>query len=373
MKKTLLVVIDGCALDYLSDETTPNIMKIGRDGFFKTVKSAIPSVTNVNHATILTGSFPNEHGVTGNYYYNPQTGEQAFIEGPGHLKKETILDIYAKQGRTTALLSVKGKVVHVFGASVKTKISAQEPDKNLLNRLNLKNPPAVSSLEANDWIFNACFNLIQKDDPDFVYCTTNDYMMHNFAPETKQAKTHMAEIDHWIGKIYDLDHEREIYITADHGMNPKNHLVNMQKKLDAKGFNTICLPPIKDRYLENHIYQEGGTLYIYTKESVRNADLVRYLNSLPFVERVYEKAEAAKVFSLPIENIGDYVILADSTTAFAETENEDKFVEVRTHGSLHEQEIPLISVNARLSADAYTYSRDIVKYIIEDMESIKAL
>ena len=35
----------------------------------------------------------------------------------------------------------------------------------------------------------------------------------------------MKEIDNWIGKIYDLDHTREIYITADHGMNKKTHLI----------------------------------------------------------------------------------------------------------------------------------------------------
>ncbi|MDR3601148.1 MAG: alkaline phosphatase family protein [Desulfosporosinus sp.] len=370
MGKILLIVIDGCALDYLSDETTPNMMRLGKDGFFKTVKSAIPSVTNVNHATILTGSFPEEHGVAGNYFYDPQTGEQAFIEGPGHLKKETILDVYAAQGKSTAILSVKGKVVHVFGSPVETKISVQEPDENLLKRLNLDNPPAVSALAANDWVFNACFNLIQQDDPDFVYCTTNDYMMHNFAPDTQQAKTHMAKIDEWIGKIYDVNHEREIYITADHGMNRKDHLVNMQIKLDAVGFNTVCLLPIKDRYLENHIYQEGGTLYIYSNEPAKNEDLAEYLRTLPFVEKVYDRTEAAKELHLPVDKIGDYVILADSTTVFAETENEDKYIKVRTHGSLHEQTIPLISVNARRDADTYQYSRDIVKFILED-EKIK--
>lgn len=369
MSKVLVIVIDGCALEYLSEKITPNMMTIGEKGFFKTIKSAIPSVTNVNHATILTGSFPNEHGVVGNYFYNRETKEHGFIEDPSYLKKESVFDVYAAHGVSTALLAVKGKVVEVFGSHAGTGISLERPDESLLNRLHISNPPEVYSLDANAWIFNACFNLIEKDNPDFVYCTTNDFMMHNFAPDTQEAKLQMSEIDKWIGRIYELDPSREIYITADHGMNEKSRLINMQKKLENAGFDVVCLPPIKDRYLENHRYQEGGVLYLYLQRPEDEAALIDYLKTLSFIENVYTKEEAAETFMLPIDNIGDLLITADFSSAFAETEGEELYVNVRTHGSLHEQKIPLIAVNARRPAESYVYNRDIVKYLLEDLKS----
>lgn len=203
---------------------------MANQGFFKNVKSALPSVTNVNHATILTGSLPIEHQVTGNYYYNPETEEQGFIEGKGFLDKETILDAYAKEGKSTALLVVKGKVLQVFGDNVSFGLSAEHPEENLVKHLDMEMPPYVATPEANEWIMEACYNLIRKDNPDFIYCTTNDYTMHNYNPDHEIAKKQMESIDYWIGKIYELDPDREIYITADHGMTTKSLLIDLQKK-----------------------------------------------------------------------------------------------------------------------------------------------
>lgn len=77
----MIVVFDGCAPEYLNERNAPDLFELARtDGFLKTVKGVIPSVTNVNHACILSGKFPEETKVVGNYYYNPQTKEEGFIE-----------------------------------------------------------------------------------------------------------------------------------------------------------------------------------------------------------------------------------------------------------------------------------------------------
>ena len=90
MDKILLVVIDGCAPEYLTRETAPGLYGLADSlGFVKIVKSAVPSVTNVNHACILSGRFPEETRVVGNYYYNRQTKEEGFIETKG--RKITLL------------------------------------------------------------------------------------------------------------------------------------------------------------------------------------------------------------------------------------------------------------------------------------------
>lgn len=368
MKKLLIIVIDGCSLENISRENTPNLFRIAKNGFYKCIKAAIPTVTNVNHATILTGKFPCDHGIVGNYFYNRETGEQGFIESTGFINTETIIDYMYKKGATTAFLSVKGNVLEVFGRSVKFGISVQKPNEILVRYLDMSNPPEVASLEASIWIMEACYRILKKNNPDVVYCTTNDYMMHNYEPSSKEAINNMQKIDEWIGKMYDLDQEREIYITADHSMNSKSIIINLQKIMDKMGYDVVCHPPIKDRYIENHPYQEGGVLYLYLKNEneVNTKDILKFLEENPYIDMVYTKEEATKKFNLPIDKIGDYIVLAADGCAFGEIEGEELITDnVRTHGSLLEREIPLIAVNAKEVPEKYRYSRDIVKILME--------
>jgi len=364
-EKTLIIVIDGCAIDYITKKTTPNLYRLAENGFYKTVKSALPSVTNVNHACILSGSFPSNHGVVGNYYYNRKTGEEGFIESSRHMKVDSIIDIYAKAGKSTALLTVKGKVLEVFGQNAQIGINLQKPDAAILEKFALPQPPDdVASFATYDWIFNACYNVINIANPDLVYCTTNDFMMHNYAPNTKEAETTMRTMDEWIGKIYDIDPEREIYITADHGMNEKNRVIDLQKKLDAAGYETFCLLALKDRYMDNHKYQEGGLVYVYVFDEKKISKVMKYLKGCDFVEKVLDNESAAKKYNLPSDNIGDILVLSKSDTAFGELEKDELTVKVRTHGSLDERKIPLIAVNARKNKSHYKFSADIVKVML---------
>ena len=111
----------------------------------KQFQAAVPTVTNVNHACILSGAFPEDTHVIGNYYYNRQTGEQGFIESHGFMKAPTILQHYQAAGGKTALLTVKGKVLEVFGEGVHLGLSVQNPDPSLLEKLELAPPPQVQS------------------------------------------------------------------------------------------------------------------------------------------------------------------------------------------------------------------------------------
>lgn len=369
-RKVLIIVIDGCSQDYLEQGVTPHLHELGKKGFHKMIRSALPSVTNVNHATILTGTFPDEHQVAGNYYYYPETGEQGYIQGKGFLSKNTILDEYAARGARTGLFVVKGKVQEVFGENVTYALNAEKPDEEMVARLGLDRPPAtVSTPEANNWIMEACYRLIEKENPDLVYCTTNDYTMHNYAPDSEVAKDQMMALDYWIGKMIELDPQREIYMTADHGMTTKTRLIDMQKKLDRTPFQTVCILPLKDRYLENHRYQEGSALYVFAKNQEQKDALYEHLQSYPFVESLYTKEEAVAELRLPSGPIGDFVLFATKEVAFGELEQEELDVQVRTHGSKFEQDVPLIALNARRSPEDYHYNRDIVKFMMEDLKS----
>ena len=215
MKKYMILVIDGCAPEYLTQETAPNIFALARKhGFFKTVSGVVPTVTNVNHACILSGCFPEETKVVGNYFYNAETKEEGFIEERGFMKAPTILQRCREKGLTTALLTVKGKILGVYGDGADIKISVQTPDPAAIEHFGLDMPPAVSSVDTTRWILNAALACISEENPEFLYCTTNDYAFHHFAPGTDPAREQIRWIDHYIAEIHRIDPEREIYIRS---------------------------------------------------------------------------------------------------------------------------------------------------------------
>lgn len=361
MDKMLILVIDGCAPEYLTKETAPDIFNLAEKyGFAKIVKSEMPSVTNVNHACILSGRFPSATKVTGNYYYHPETENEGFIEERGYMKAETILQAYKKMGKTTAMFTVKGKVLGVYGESADIGINAQAPDQMMLAHLELETPPAINSPDSTRWILNAAYKCIKKCSPDLIYCTNNDFIFHHFSPGTKEAKQQISFVNEYIKKIHELEPSRRIYITADHGMNQKYHLINFQTIANNRDLHIFCLAPLKDRYIENHIYQEGGLLYVFMKDPSEKEELLKLAEEIPEIEKIMTAEEAANIYNLPIEEIGDYVLFAAQDCAFGEVPGESLHTnEVRTHGSLYERAIPLIAINPIAEAEKFSYNKDI--------------
>jgi phosphonoacetate hydrolase len=376
MKKLLILVIEGCSLEYISLENTPNIYRIAKDGFCKCVKAAVPTIYNVNHTTILSGKFPCEHKVIGNSIYHPETGELEMLETPVQKETETIMDFMRKKGASTALLTVRNGVMENLGRNVDFGISAENPKDILIRYLDMPPPPSVDSLQAATWILEACYRLIKKNSIDTVYCATNDFMMRHYASESREAIRQMKKIDEWLGKIYDLDHDREIYITGGYGMNSKPHLINLQAVLDKNGFDVFCHSPYHDNIADSIQKKAGGQspaqqigirmLYLRDGQKQDTDRLVNFLEEAPFVDMVSPKEEASKRFNLPMELIGEYLVFAADGYSFADFDGEELELEsARSNGSLHERAIPLIAVNAAEVPEKYRYSRDIVKIIME--------
>ena len=374
MKKLLIIVIEGCSPEYISLENTPNIYRIARDGFCKGVKAAVPTIYNVNHTTILTGKFPCEHGLLGNTTYS----------GSGPLKSEpdqdlicmdTIMDFLRRRGASTALLTVRSEILERMGRNVDYGISLENSKDILVRYLDMPVPPPVESMQASLWILEACYRLIKKNTMDVIYCATNDFMMRKYGPETPEAIRQMKKIDDWLGKIYDLDHEREIYITGGFGVNSKPHLVNLQRVLNDHGYNVTCRSPQRDRLPDSEVILDTGLQFLFLnrlQESGSEAQaemeqkLVKFLEEAPFISMVSPREEAAKRFNLPAEKIGDYVVFSADDYTFAEFDGKELELEpFRSSGSLSERAIPLIAVNSEEAPEKYRYSRDIVKIIME--------
>lgn len=358
-RKILIVTLDGTAPAYLDNARTPNLDALARGGFRKTGNCVMPSVTNVNNVSIMTGEFPSEHGIASNYSYDPATGEGHYIETSELRRVPTALARARSAGMTTALLTAKVKLLRMLEDGADWAIAAEAPTGEWVSRLGA--PPPVYSGEINIWLLRACHALLRDRDPDIAYCSTTDYLQHQLGPEHEAARRHVEEVDTWLGEIAALDPSREIYVTADHGMNFKTRIINLQVMMDRAHLKAVCVPIIKDRYLAHHPYQEGGSLNVYLKDGTGPAEVREWLLSQAVVDAVYSREEAVQEFHLPGDRIGDLFVLGVADVAFGEQPEAELRAGGRSHGSMYEREIPLIAYHPSAPADSYSYNMDMVR------------
>ena len=81
VRKALMFLIDGFDPAYVQPARMPRLaalMKAGAstlDG-----RGVLPSLTNVNHISLLTGTFPARHGLSTNFYFDRETRTEVFME-----------------------------------------------------------------------------------------------------------------------------------------------------------------------------------------------------------------------------------------------------------------------------------------------------
>lgn len=321
-------------------------------------KSVVPTVTNVNNASILTGKFPNEHGITGNYYFDKSRNSKIYMDSPSFLKCKTILETASSEGLATLFLTVKDKLRRLLSRGTTTSFSVERPSPWILKRLG--RPPDVYSAASSVWLMEAAREVLEMRSYDVTFISTTDYVFHKFDLRSEVAKEYMTAVDEKIGQLSSEDNV--IAIVSDHGMNRKRLKVDLCKLLRERGIKAQMVPIIKDEYLEHH-YNLGGSVYIYLekKRLVRKAREI--LGDQDGVEAVFTRSEAERRFHLPRRRIGDLLVLAQLETVFSPVDSglcED--VDVRSHGSLHEQDVPFIlSHKTRIASELF--NKDVLSVV----------
>ena len=363
-RKALILCIDAGGHDYLAASEIPNIRKLAGAGFYKEAEAVIPSVTNVNNVSIATGTFPETHGITTNYHVDRVTGQGEFIEDNRFLLVPTLFERVKATGvaEKIALLVTKQKLLRMLGSGADIAIAAEQPPAAYAEMVGPVED--IYSVEINWWLLRALRKVLRDHDPDLAYCSTTDWVQHKYAPEEAPSLRHMAELDCILGEIVDDNPEREIYITADHGMLPKIHALDPGRWLTERGIPSHAIPIIKDRYVAHHGNQ-GGAAYIFLRNHADLPNSIEMLLEAPGVEEVYAAEEAARKFRLHPDRIGDIFILADRDTVFGELGQTQMAVSLRSHGSRYESQVPIIGYNSPWSADDFEYNLDVGRLFLQ--------
>jgi phosphonoacetate hydrolase len=360
----VVVCVDGCEPDYISQAieagAAPFLGGLNGRGTCLTADCVVPSFTNPNNLSIVTGTPPSVHGICGNYFWDAEAGAEVMMNDPKYLRAGTILAAFGAAGAKVAVVTAKDKLRSLLGHKLSGICFSSEKANEATRVVNgiddvvslVGMPvPSVYSAELSEFVFAAGVKLMARERPDITYLSTTDYVQHKSAPGTPHANDFYAMMDRYLALLDAAG--AAIVVTADHGMNAKTdafgrpNIVYLQDLLDGflgKDVARVILP-ITDPYVVHH-GALGSFATVYLSQD-RVADAAKRIAAIPGVEIVLSRKQACDRFELPPDRVGDLVIVSERLTVLGSSVAKHDLsgldVPLRSHGGVSEQRVPLIA------------------------------
>jgi phosphonoacetate hydrolase len=373
IQRTVVCMYDGFGYDYYEKSPLPIMKRMAREGFVKAGRAIFPTLTNANNISICCATWPSEHGVTTNCYFDEKSGTARFLEDPAFILAPTVFERFHAKGIRSALLTCKAKTLKLVGQHADFAVAAEEPSAEVIQRYGA--PPHMYSSEINYWLWTIAIDLLKtRPDIGLIYVHTTDYAMHMWAPENTLSLQHMAKLDELLGIARHTAPDALFLITADHGMNPKKKCIDLRETCAEHGIKLrFSVSPVADRLLKHH-RGFGGVSYVYLNSEQELPDVRAFLSKLAGVDEVLPRQAAARRFHLMPDRIGDLVILADIDTVFGDLEGPEEILSpgYRNHGSLYEKDIPLLlsGYSGKMpSSDDFQMNFDLTRWLCRDVLS----
>jgi phosphonoacetate hydrolase len=363
-KPIVVICMDGSADEYLditmAHGRLPNIQKMSVSGYRGMVRGALPSFTNVNNSSIVTGVSPKVHGICGNYLYDTQLKQEVMMNSASYLRSETILAAAAEAGRKVVVVTAKEKLRDILSYKMKgIAISAEKANLAQLETHGIENveaivgtaTPAIYSADASLFVLKAGVAFIKAGLADFLYLSLTDYMQHTYAPEAPESLAFYEAQDKLIGELMELG--AVVGATADHGMNAKvkadgsPQVLFVEEMLEQQfgdlGFRVIC--PITDPYVKHH-GALGSYVVVHLDVIEKVEEVKNWLMQQQGITEVYDRAMAVHVLEQPEDRIGDLVVLSARDVVLGRRASYHDLAALdgtlRSHGGRYEEMVPMV-------------------------------
>ena len=396
-KPLAVVCIDGGDPEYLEtglrDGIIPNIARFMNEGFYKVAQGSMPSFTCPNNMSIVTGTEPEIHGISGNFFIDPETQEPVVMTGPELLRSRSIMSEFSREGARVVSITAKDKLRKQLQkdmdlSSGSVSFSSQYADNCTMEENGIENVlefvgqplPDMYSAELSLFVLDAGIKLLKEQKPDLLYLSLTDFIQHAHAPGSEEANNFYIEMDRRFGILQ--ENGALVALTADHGMGDKSdengepNVIWLQDILDLNPGAGTCrvICPITDAFVGHH-GALGGFVRIYLENKDDRNKVYEIVKAIEGVEKVWTAENVAKELEQPLDREGDLAVVADKRTVIGGSEKDHdlsalKGKRLRTHGSLHEAMVPFIlsePLNDKYSnraKDNTLRSREIFEYAL---------
>jgi len=366
----VIVCIDGSEPDYIERAVEAGVMPwtakhVLQGGSDLRGDCVVPSFTNPNNLSIVTGVPPVVHGICGNFYYDRENDTEVMMNDPSLLRTPTVFKAFQDAGAKIAIVTAKDKLRRLLGNELHIGkegaicFSSEKSDQVSIEENGIENVvdmvgmpvPSVYSAELSEFIFAAGVKLMETVRPDIMYLSTTDYIQHKFAPGSDGANRFYAMMDRYWAKLDALG--AVIGMTADHGMNAKHNdngepnVIYLQDWLDKEvgAGNTRVILPITDPYVVHH-GALGSYATVYLDKKIDRDSLIGTLAEIDGMESVTSNEDGCNLFQLANDRMGDIILVSERNTVIGTSRDRHDLsgldVPLRSHGGISEQTVPLL-------------------------------
>ena len=211
----VLISIDGFRYDYLDRYPSPNLHRIIAAGVRAPLVPVFPTKTFPNHYSIVTGLFPEHHGVVENTMYDPvfdtvfRISDSDAVTDARWWGGEPLWVTAQRQGQIAAAF---------FWPGTEAAIEGVRP--RYWKRYDVRVPDSTRVRQVLDWL-----TLPEPDRPTFVtlYFSEVDHAGHDFGPDSPEVAARVLQVDSAIGWLLEGLQVRgrrtvNVMVVSDHGM-----------------------------------------------------------------------------------------------------------------------------------------------------------
>jgi phosphonoacetate hydrolase len=365
---TAVICADGCDPAYLdaglAAGALPTIARFRDSGFYGIAAAALPSFTNPNNVSIVTGVAPAVHGIAGNFALDRDTGAEIMMTEPELLRSPSLLALMSQAGVATAAVTAKDKLRRLLGHGLSMRgsicFSSEQADRCTLAEHGIdgvetlvgRAKPDMYSADLSLFVLDAGIRLVEQGRARLLYLSLSDYVQHGHAPDEPEAREFHQALDRRLARLAELG--CVIGLTADHGMNDKAlpdgspHVLFLEDMLNARfgagAVRVIC--PITDPFVRHH-GALGSFVRVYLKKQIASGEVAAALRALPGIDAVLDRDAASAAYELPWDREADLVVTGDANTALGATAAEHDLSalaghRLRSHGGRGEQAVPFL-------------------------------
>ncbi len=357
-RHVVVVVWDGMRPDFVSEETTPTLWKLAREGVtFRNHHAVYPSATQVNGTTLVTGVYPGRSSVIANYAYRPEIdrAQSVSVESPivvakgdelsggKYISVPTITDLLQRAGERTVVASAKtvGLLLdrHAGGGLGKNSVTlfaGQALPRDILTHITAALGPFPSGhLQRDVWTTKAVTDFLWKDGVpvlSVIWLGEPDLTEHECAPGAPPALAAIKSSDENLAVILAALDSRaarqatDLFVVSDHGFSTIKRSVDLRKILSDAGFAAKTEFDGEPKAGEIMLVGNGGSVlfYVVAHEATVTHRLVEFLQQSDFAGVIFTRQGLPGTFRLDDAKI-DNAHAPDIVMAFRWNDSKNQF------------------------------------------------